>query len=358
MNLLTLRDPDHLLLVVDGDEDIQHAMQTMNATGRTLLLVVDADGCLTGVLADGDIRRHLAHGGSVDDPIAVAANASPTTVDAATSPSEIRAFMARRGLEYLPVLDGQRVTALAILERASRSNDLTAVIMSGGLGSRLAPLTDDCPKPLLPLGNKPILSHIIEHLQSQGVHHFILAVNHLSHMIVDHYDDGSQWECFVDYVHEAQRLGTGGALSLVDREVLSDPFLCLNGDVLSDVDIGTLTDTHRVNEWEATMVVRQHSSTLPYGVVDVGADGSFDRIREKPVQSFLINAGIYMLSKSTLDLVPEDRYYDLPTMFSELSESGRGAGTYMHDGRWIDIGTTTEYARAEAIFADQKSSPG
>lgn len=355
MKLLTLRDPDHLELTVRGDQDLQHAMQTMNVTGRTLLLVVDADR-LVGVLADGDIRRHLAQGGSTHDTIASATNEAPVTISVGTPPADVRAFMARRGLEYLPVVDGARLVALSILERAPRSSDLTAVIMAGGLGTRLAPLTDDCPKPLLPLGGKPILSHIIEHLQSQGVQHFVLAVNHLAHMIVDHYDDGSEWGCFVDYVHETERLGTGGALSLVDQTTLSDPFLCLNADVLNDVDVGTLRDTHRVNQWEATMVVRQHSTTVPYGVVDVDERGAFAGIREKPVQNFLINAGVYMLSKSSLDLIPPGRYYDLPSMFAELERAGRRGGTYMHHGRWIDIGNNAEYARAQAIFTDQESS--
>ncbi len=355
MKLITLRDEARLELTVRPDDDVRRAMQRMNDTGRTLLLVADGDR-LVGVLADGDIRRHLARSGSPEDRVDVAANQSPITFDANVPMSDVRAFMARRGLEYLPLVDGERIVALSILERSPRSSDLTAVIMSGGLGTRLAPLTDNCPKPLLPLSGKPILSHILEHLQGQGINHFVLSVNHLAHMIVDHYDDGSQWECFIDYVHETQRLGTGGSLSLVDAETLSDPFLCLNGDVLNDVDVGALRDTHVTNGWDATMVVRQHSYTVPYGVVDVEHDGRFVQIREKPVTSLQINAGIYMLSKSALGVVPHDQYYDLPSMFAELPASGRSGGTYVHTGRWIDIGTASEYARARAIFDDQEQS--
>lgn len=355
MRLTTLRGPEHLSLAVRSTDSVRRAMQIMNQTGRTLVLVID-DEQLTAVIADGDIRRHLAQGGSTEDDAAAAANRSPITIGTAVPPGEIHTFMSRRGLEYLPIVDGGRAIALAILDRAPRPTDLTAVIMAGGLGSRLAPLTDNCPKPLLPLGGKPILSHILDHLQSQGVQHFILAVNHLAHMIVDHYDDGSDRESFVNYVHETSRLGTGGALSLVDLEALSDPFLCLNGDVLNDVDVGALRFAHEKNEWEATMVVRQHSTTVPYGVVDTDEHGTFVNMQEKPVLDFLINAGIYMLSKSSLDLVPDAQYYDLPTMFAELAAAKRPSGTYMHDGRWIDIGTTSEYSRAQAIFTDQKAS--
>lgn len=357
MKLTTLRGDERRHVTVRPDDDVGDAMEKMNETGRTLLIVAGSDDQLAGVVADGDIRRHLARGGSADDAVDAAANPDPIVLGADSAASDVRAFMGRRGLEYLPLVDGGRFVALCILERAARSSDLTAVVMVGGLGSRLAPLTDHCPKPLLPLGDKPILSHTIEHLTSQGISHFVFAVNHLSHMIVDHYDDGTRFDCFIDYVHETQRLGTGGALSLLDTGTLSDPFLCLNGDVLNDVDVGSLCDAHQANDWDATMVVRTYANTVPYGVVDTDEGGRFVGIREKPVQSLQINTGIYMLSKSSLDVVPVDQYYDLPSMFDELSKVGRRAGTYVHTGRWIDVGTTSEYTRAQAIFADREAGP-
>ena len=324
-------------------------MQMMNESGRTLLLVV-ADHRLLGVIADGDIRRHLASGGTMDEPVRAAVNPAPTTLPDETHLSDVRAFMIRRGFEYLPLVDDDRAAALCILERAPRSTDLTAVIMAGGLGTRLAPLTDACPKPLLPLGGKPILSHILDHLRGQGIHRFVFSVNHLSHMIVDHYDDGSGLDCFIDYVQETQRLGTGGSLSLIDRETLSEPFLCLNGDVLNDVDIGALRDTHVSEGWDATMVLGGYRYAVPYGVVETEQDGGFVGVSEKPVQSFQINAGIYMFSKSVLDIVPKGELFDLPSLFADLPSRGLRGGTFVHPGRWIDIGTMSEYKRAKAIF--------
>jgi NDP-sugar pyrophosphorylase family protein len=265
--------------------------------------------------------------------------------------------MARRGLEYLPLVDGDAVDALCVLERLPRASDLSAVVMAGGLGTRLAPLTDSCPKPLLPLGGKPILSHILDHLRSQGIHRFVFTVNYRSNMIVDHYDDGSRWDCFIDYVSETQRLGTGGALSLLDPESLSDPFLCINGDVLNDLDVDALRDTHVSNGWDATMVVRRYSHTVPYGVVEIGPDGRFHGISEKPVSSYDVNAGIYMLSHAALSVVPRDQFYDLPDAFRDLDAAGLRCGTFVHPGRWIDIGTTSEYNRAKAIFDDTESEP-
>lgn len=349
MRLIVLRGDERRELSMCPNDDLRVAMQIMNETGRTLVLVVDGER-LVGVLADGDIRRHLARGGSADDSAMVAVNTTPITLPASESLPDVRAFMARRGLEYVPLVDDSTVAALCVLERAPRSTELSAVIMAGGLGTRLSPLTENCPKPLLPVGGKPILSHIMDHLREQGIHRFVMAVNHLANMIVDHYDDGSQWDCFIEYVHETQRLGTGGPLSLVDRDALSDPFLCLNGDVLSDVDVGALYDTHVSRGWDATMVVRGYSYTVPYGVVQVQPDGRFVEVREKPVHTFQVNAGIYMLSQAVLDVVPENQFYDLPSMFADLRGSGLDGGTYTHTGRWIDIGTTSEYDRAKAIF--------
>lgn len=354
MRLLTLREDELRALTLSPDSSVQQAMTVMNRTGRTLLLVADPGDRLVGVVADGDIRRFLAGDGDVAGPITSAMNTAPTTAPSTMSPGEARAVMGRRGLEYLPLVDESYVVdALCILDRAPRASERTVVVMAGGLGSRLSPLTDDCPKPLLPLAGKPILSHIIDGLRDQGVHRLVFSVNHLAHMIVDHYDDGSDWDCFIDYVHEPKRLGTGGSLGLIDPDVLSDPFICLNGDVIHDIDIGALHTMHVENGWDATMVVRPHTFTIPYGVVQTGPRGEFQRVDEKPVQSFVINAGVYMLSKSVLDVVPHDTFYDLTDMFRDLGRHGLVGGTYVHPGRWIDIGTMHEYERAQQIFSER-----
>jgi dTDP-glucose pyrophosphorylase len=352
MKLITLRGDDCKALTVELGADLRSAMQRMNQTGRTLLLVTEGER-LAGVIADGDIRRYLVGGGNADEPVNAALNVAPTTFDHLTPLPEVRAFMMRRGFEYMPLTDGDHAVALCILDRAPQATELSAVIMAGGLGTRLAPLTDDCPKPLLPLGGKPILSHMLDHLKGQGVRRYVFSVSYLSHMIVDHYEDGSGWDCLIDYVHEPQRLGTGGPLSLVDPESISDPFLCINGDVLHDIDIGALRDTHTSNGWDATMVVREYTNSIPYGVVDTDGDGGFVEIREKPVQSIRINAGVYMLSKSSLPLIPTNTFYDLPRLFSDLRAQEMRCGTYLHHGRWIDIGTTPEYERANAILDDE-----
>ncbi|GAB2468057.1 nucleotidyltransferase family protein [Jatrophihabitans fulvus] len=335
---------------VSPSDDIRTAMNRMNASGRTFVVVVDHDGVLTGVMADGDIRRYLAAGGAIDGLVGEAANRTPTVLPSSSSTAEVSSLMIRRGLEYLPLVDGDRLHALVVLEHVARSNDLSAVVLAGGLGKRLAPLTATCPKPLLPLGDRPILSHILDHLRSHGIHRFVFSVGYLAEMIVDYYDNGSRWGSFIEYVRDGKRLGTAGPLGLVPLESLSDPFLVTNGDILNDIDVGALLETHVSNGWDATMVVRQHSYTVPYGVVKSAADGSFVEVAEKPVLDFQINGGVYLMSKAALGVIPKDHYYDMTTMFDDLPKAGLRGGVYLHTGRWIDIGGAAEYERAQQIF--------
>jgi dTDP-glucose pyrophosphorylase len=346
------RDLDHLC-ARDGNS-IRETMGIMNQSGLRLVPVIsDADGSFIGVVADGDLRRFLVAGGNLEDKVTKAANTSPVISSEDASSSEIRSLMLRRGIEYLPLVIGDKLQAFYVLWAANTPKQLTAVIMAGGLGSRLAPLTDNCPKPLLELGGKPILSHIMEHLRDQGVTRFILSVNYLSEMIVDYYGDGTALDVSIEYAHETKRLGTGGALGMIDTEALSDPFLCLNGDLLSDIEVNDLQHQHRAENWDATMVVREHSYTVPYGVVRQSDGGQFMGSDEKPTMTFKINAGIYMLSKSVLSAIPRNSFYDLPTLFDDLRTREMRGGTYTHHGRWIDIGNFVDLDRARKIYEEK-----
>lgn len=350
----TRRDLAHLC--VDQDQTVLEAMQVMSKAGLRLIPVVSHDdGAFVGVAADGDLRRFIAGGGRLEDPVGHAANRNPYQIGTDLPSSEVRSLMRQRGVEYLPLVKEGKLSALYVLWATSGPARLSAVIMAGGLGSRLAPLTNDCPKPLIPLAGKPILAHIIEGLRDQGVTQIVLSVNYLADLIVDHFGDGSDLGVSITYVHETERLGTGGALGLVDTSALSEPFLCLNGDILNDINVDELLEQHQSHNWDATMVVRDYTYTVPYGVVNVTDDESFDNAEEKPTVHYRINAGFYMLSKSVLTVVPRDVFYDLPTLFSDLREREMRGGTYLHPGRWIDIGSIAELDRARAIFEGPKA---
>lgn len=335
---------------------LREALAVMNRSSLRLVPVVTPETRrLVGVLADGDIRRYLAGSGTVDDPVMAAANKTPRVRNTALDPKDARSDMQARGVEYLPVTQDGVITDLYVLWAINAPLALTAVIMAGGLGSRLSPYTDNCPKPLVDLGGKPILTHIIEHLRGQGVRRFVLCLNYLGQMIVNRYGDGSALDVSISYVHENKRLGTGGALSLISPDLLSEPFLSMNGDILTDIDVNALVDTHQASGWSGTMVTRDFQYTVPYGVVRRDAQGAFEGNDEKPTLSFPINAGIYMLSKNVLPMIPQDTFYDLPTLFDALTKPPHSAGTFGHDGRWIDIGTVPELERARSIFEGSKT---
>lgn len=338
-------------ICVSEDQSLRRTMEVMSRAGMRLVPVLTPQGDrFVGVVADGDLRRFIAQGGSLDDAVGLAANRTPSVIDHDLPAAEMRALMQRRGVEYLPQVQAGQIEAMHVLWVGASQRDLTAVIMAGGLGSRLAPLTNDCPKPLLPIADKPILTHIIEHLRDQGVSRFVLSVNYLSDMIIDHYGDGTEHGVSIEYVHETMRMGTGGALGLIDPDALSEPFLCLNGDILNDIDVTALQQAHQARGWDATMVVREHALTVPYGVVKTTEAGDFHAAEEKPTLNFNINAGFYMLSKSVLALVPRGVFYDLPTLFSDLQQRAMRGGTYKHHGRWIDIGNVNELERARKIY--------
>lgn len=335
---------------------LREAMAVMNTSSLRLVPVVNVETKeLVGVLADGDIRRYLAASGTADDPVTAAANTSPQVHSSTLDPKDARSEMQIRGVEYLPVTRGSVITDLYVLWAVNAPLAMSAVIMAGGLGSRLAPYTDNCPKPLVDLGGKPILTHIIEHLRAQGVRRFVFCLNYLGQMIVNRYGDGAALDVSISYVHEEKRLGTGGALSLIQPGLLSEPFLSMNGDILTDIDVNALYEAHQASGWTGTMVTRDFQYTVPYGVIRRTDAGCFEGSEEKPTLSFPINAGIYMLSKDALPLIPKDTYFDLPTLFDGLIQAPYSAGTFGHSGRWIDIGTVPELERARSIFESANS---
>jgi len=325
----------------------------MNENALRMVVVSDSSG-FVGVVADGDIRRFFADGGKSEAPIDRVVNRSPITLTAPLSNADIMSKLTDAGVEYLPcVLDGEMSSLYALLTRRPNSA-LSAVIMAGGLGSRLRPLTDKCPKPLLELGGKPVIEHIMRRLHDHGVSDFTVCVNYLGEMIEDRFGDGTSLGFNIRYVYEDRRLGTGGALSLIDHN-LTDPFLSINGDLLTDFAPQDAVATHVQNDWAATMVVRNHSIHVPYGVVQTTDSGEYVGSDEKPTMQFSINSGIYVLSHKALALIPHNSFYDLPTVFDELRESGQPVGSFQHRGQCIDIGTMDEWVRAERIFTSGTS---
>lgn len=334
-------------VVVAPEAPLADAIAKIEATGLQVALVADQDGRLLGVLTDGNIRRAILAGKSLQVPVAEVMNPQAAAVPASTPRSELLALMRRKVIHQVPLLDDLgRVVGLVTLDEligpAEQPN--WVVIMAGGLGTRLQPLTDEVPKPLLAVGGKPILETIIEAFADQGFRQIFLSVNYKANMIRSYFSEGERWGVQIQYLQESSRLGTGGALSLLPGPPTA-PMVVMNGDLLTHVDFGNLLKFHTDQGAVATMAVREYEVQVPYGVV--AFDGTrIQAIEEKPVHRSFINAGIYVLSPEALDMLPTEASFDMPSLFERLTAAGRTVVAYPLHEYWLDVGRVEELDRA------------
>jgi len=326
---------------------LHQAICNLNESALQIVLVVSADDTLLGTLTDGDIRRGLLRGldlQSLVDPIVYR---EPLVAPPQLSRDTVVQIMQANRIRQMPVVDeNRRVRGLHLLDelmQPSRRSNLM-VIMAGGEGRRLRPHTDNCPKPLLPVGGKPLLEHIIERARVEGFHRFAIAVRYLGHMIESHFGDGANYEVQIDYLREKIPLGTAGAVGLLSPRP-TEPFLVSNGDVLTDIRYGELLDFHCRHGAAATMAVRLHEWQHPFGVVHTkGVD--IIGFEEKPIARSHINAGIYVLDPRALDVLSPGERCDMPGLFALLQESGARTIVYPMHEPWLDVGRPVDYDQA------------
>jgi dTDP-glucose pyrophosphorylase len=333
------------------DTSLREALRTIDATGFQMAMVLDRDGRLLGTLSDGDARRALLNGLGMDDAVSRAMYSAPTTVAPADTPSEVLSTMRRTGLHQLPVVDARRkVVGLALLSEYLQAphRENWVMIMAGGLGSRLRELTRDTPKPMLKVGSRPLLETIIRSYADQGFHRFYLAVNYKAQQIEAHFGDGHQFGVDIRYLREEQPLGTAGALCLLPERP-AHPIIVTNADLLTKEDFGRLVDRHVATGAHATMAVRDYEMQVPFGVVNA-SEGRIESIKEKPMQRFVVSAGINVLSPEVLGLVPANQFFDMPSLFDAVLSRGLKALTHQIDGYWLDIGRLSDLDRANSEF--------
>jgi dTDP-glucose pyrophosphorylase len=332
---------------------LREALQVIDQTGGQIALVVDDKQCLLGTLSDGDIRRGLLKGSTLDDAVTGAMHVNPTCAHPSTPRSEILTLMRRRGLHQMPVVDLEgRVVGLEVIDDffASAARKNWVVIMAGGLGTRLDELTRHTPKPMLPVGARPILETMVRMLADQGFRRVYLAVNYKSEQIEAHFGDGGAFGIEIQYLREKERMGTAGALSLLP-EPPELPVVVTNGDLLTKEDFGEMVDRHVAAGADATMAVRDYEIQVPFGVVRE-REGSIEAIEEKPIQRFVVNAGMYVLSPAAVAIVPRGQYFDMPSVFQRLAAEGRLTRCHPVAGYWIDIGRMGDYERANHEFSE------
>ncbi|WP_018132197.1 nucleotidyltransferase family protein [Effusibacillus pohliae] len=330
---------------------ILKAIEIIDAGAMKIALVVDEGHRLLGTVTDGDIRRGILRGIGLDDPVETVMNPNPITARANEARQTVLAIMKLKRLHQIPIVDEQgRLVGIETLDDLLKGNcrDNWVVLMAGGLGSRLRPLTDLFPKPLLKVGSKPILETIMENFIEHGFRKFYLAVNYKAEMIEEYFGDGSRWGVEIHYVREEKRLGTAGALGLLPEKP-DKPIVVMNGDLLTKVNFQQLLDFHMEHRAQATMCVREYDFQVPYGVVKVDKSRLVG-IDEKPVQKFFVNAGIYVLEPEALDLIPQDEFFDMPTLFDKLIELNCETVVFPIREYWLDIGRKEDFERANGEF--------
>ncbi|AOX03987.1 nucleotidyl transferase [Moorena producens PAL-8-15-08-1] len=335
---------------------LEQAIRNLDQSTLQIALLITAEGALVGTVTDGDIRRGLLRGLDLQSSVDAVVNRNPIVAPPGLRQETMLQIMQANGIQQLPVVDeSRRVVGLYLLDElvnlTQRPN--TMVIMAGGKGTRLRPLTENCPKPLLPVAGKPMLEHIIERASSEGFQHFVISIHYLGEMIEEYFSDGSRWQVQIDYLREDSPLGTAGAISLLQNRP-EVPFIVTNGDVLTDIRYGEMVDFHIQHRATATMAVRLHEWQNPFGVVNTkGVDiVGFD---EKPVVRTHVNAGIYILNPSALDELNPGEHCDMPVLFSRLQEHCHRTIVYPIHEAWLDVGREEDFQRAQVALSGKPS---
>ena len=339
--------------LVESDASLRHAMQVIDKCGYQIALVVDCDRRLIGTLSDGDVRRGMLNGLQLDEKVTSAMHLNPLFANLGDKHQIILAKMRHHGVRQLPILDsGGIVVGLEIIDEllAAEVRDTWVVIMAGGLGTRLAELTRETPKPMLKIGPRPLLETIIRSFADQGFCNFYLAVNYRANQIESYFADGSSLGVQINYVRETERMGTAGALSLLTERPKKSIFVT-NGDLLTKEDFGGIVDAHEKSDSIATMAVRPYEIQVPFGVVNAD-DDQIKGIVEKPVHRYMVSAGMYVLSPQALDLVPSGQFFDMPSLFEKIIRQGMRARCHLVEGYWRDIGHLSDYELANTEYDD------
>lgn len=344
-------------LFIFEHDTIKKALKTIDIAAMRIALVVDHKRKFLGTLSDGDIRRAILAGASLDDPILKIYYQNSTTASQNDTKEKIIQKAIQNKVYQIPILNHNHMvvdvldlaTLLTITKRKNK-----VILMAGGLGSRLRPLTENTPKPLLKVGNKPILQTIIENFANHGFENIIISLNYKSQMIRDYFKDGSEFGVHIEYIQENKKLGTAGALSLLTQNP-NEPFFVMNGDLLTNVNFADLLDYHTFSNSIATMCVREYQYQIPYGVIETNNE-LITSIEEKPINKFFVNAGIYLLHPEVLNYVPKDEFYDMPTLFNKLINEEKKVVSFPIHEYWLDIGQHHDFAKAnEEYFNNFKS---
>lgn len=345
-------------LVVRPEAPIRDAIRAIDEGNVQICLVVDDRGRLLGTITDGDIRRGILRALSLDVPASSIMAQKPLVARPDRTREDLRQMMQKHAVRHIPLVDAQKVVVGLVLfdelfNEKSSTRDNCVVLMAGGMGRRLRPLTEHMPKPLLKVGNKPLLETILESLIEHRLRNFFISINYKADLVKEHFGDGSKWGVSIQYLEETSELGTAGALSLIEP-LPTKPVVIINGDVLTRANYGSLLDFHAEQGALATMCVREYDFQVPFGVVNL-RDQRIVGIDEKPIHRFLVNAGMYVLNPAVLGYIPKNQRVDMTDLFRRVIDKGGSTAVFPIREYWLDIGRLDDFERANHEFPDHFS---
>lgn len=340
-------------VVIEPSLSIKEALKIIDKEALRVALVVD-NNKLIGMVTDGDVRRSILNGVELTDSVDKIMNNTPLTANVNVTSGELKKTMQQRQILSLPLIDDEGClvglkTLYDTLKVEKRDNPV--FIMAGGFGTRLKPLTDNCPKPMLKVGNKPMLETLINNFKRHGFYKFYISTHYLPNVIMDHFGNGENFNVEITYVHEESPLGTGGALSLLPNTLPNEPLIMINGDILTNVDFSKVLDFHIKHESDATMCVRDYEIKVPFGVIE-GEGHEITAMVEKPTYRYFVNAGIYIISPHIINSLSKHQRLDMPRLFEIKQQAGFKVMKFPIHEYWLDVGRHDDFNKAQVDIHD------
>lgn len=346
-------------ITIHPNATIKEAMEALDRTAEKVLMLVDNDKKLIGTLTDGDIRRYILKGRDLISTIQEAYNPNPIFVfQEDYNLEKIKKVLTKNKIDLLPILNQNRkivdfITWDKVFGNNKKSKnqklDVQVVIMAGGSGTRLEPFTKVLPKPLVPVGEKPVIDHIIDRFRVYGIREFYLTIHHMSKILRAYFEEKDP-DYSIGFAEETEPRGTAGSLTLLGDK-LDKPFFVSNCDIIIETDYADLYRFHTKNGYDITLVASAKQFNIPYGICELNGGGSLERIEEKPEYSFLVNTGLYVLNPSVLELIPDNQLFHITHLIDKIKENGGQIGVYpVSEKAWIDVGQWTEYRKALKVI--------
>lgn len=340
--------------LINEEESVLASMKKLDANAHKILFVVNTSNTLVGSLTDGDIRRWILSGKELTEDVSKVCHKNPFFVNEDFTKQVVKDLMLQKNIECVPVLSIEKKIKEVLFwtdvfqdkkeETPKKQMNYPVVIMAGGFGTRLAPFTTILPKPLIPVGNKSIVEHIIDRFLPYGIDNFFMTVNHKSKIIKSYFEDVEK-EYSIKLVKEDKPLGTAGSLSLLKDEIV-DTFIVTNCDIIIHADYSEIVDFHKDSGYDITLVSSMMHYKIPYGICEIDTGGSLIEIREKPEYNFLISTGMYILNKKVLELIPDNEFFHITHLIEKVKENGGSVGVFpISENSWDDTGEWDEYKK-------------